>query len=37
MFWAPTFNWGFVIAGMTDFNKDPKDINTRLLGSKLKY
>lgn len=34
LFWAPTFNWGFILASILDSKKKPEDISSRLLISK---
>lgn len=33
-FWAPMFNWGYVIASLLDKDKKPEQISTRMLISK---
>ncbi len=33
-FWAPMFNWGFVLAPFLDSKKKPEEISGRMLISK---
>jgi hypothetical protein len=35
LFWAPTFNWGFILASILDSKKKPEEISSRLLMSKF--